>query len=116
MLNEKLRLNKYVANAVGFSVAGVSNFFLNYAWTFSRKDLPVNYYFTTGIIADSLIKAGVPVTVLRSFPNFHVSQLNSAFLYKSSRSSQIDTTVIFEMNNKNFQLQDGSYPAFLFFN
>jgi len=34
MLKEKLRLNKYVANAAGFSVAVVSNFFLNYVWTF----------------------------------------------------------------------------------
>jgi len=34
MLKEKLRLNKYVANAAGFSVAVVSNFFLNYIWTF----------------------------------------------------------------------------------
>ncbi len=35
---EKLRLNKYLSNSLGFSVAVVNNFFLNYYWTFNRSD------------------------------------------------------------------------------
>ena len=31
---EKLKLNKYIANTIGFTVAVVSNFSLNYVWTF----------------------------------------------------------------------------------
>ena len=31
---EKIKLNKYVANTAGFSVAVISNFFFNYIWTF----------------------------------------------------------------------------------
>ena len=31
---EKVKLNKYIANTIGFSVAVVNNFFLNYIWTF----------------------------------------------------------------------------------
>ena len=35
---EKLRINKYVANGVGFSFAVVNNYFLNRIWTFSNKN------------------------------------------------------------------------------
>src|SRR3954465_14910153 len=31
---ERIKLNKYIANTLGFSVAVVNNFFLNYIWTF----------------------------------------------------------------------------------
>ena len=34
LCKEKGKLNKYVANTAGFSVAVISNFFLNYVWTF----------------------------------------------------------------------------------
>lgn len=35
-----MKLNKYIANAIGFSAAVISNFFLNYLWTF--KEVSVN--------------------------------------------------------------------------
>lgn len=31
---EKLKVQKYIANAIGFSVAATSNYFLNRIWTF----------------------------------------------------------------------------------
>ena len=34
LCKEKIRLNKYFANSIGFSVAVVNNFWLNYTWTF----------------------------------------------------------------------------------
>ncbi|HTN46767.1 MAG TPA: GtrA family protein [Flavipsychrobacter sp.] len=34
LCKEKLRLNKYVANTIGFSCAATSNFMLNRVWTF----------------------------------------------------------------------------------
>jgi putative flippase GtrA len=34
LLKEKVRINRYVANALGFSCAVLSNFTLNRAWTF----------------------------------------------------------------------------------
>ncbi len=34
LFKEKAGINKYVANAIGFSVAATSNFFLNKIWTF----------------------------------------------------------------------------------
>jgi putative flippase GtrA len=34
---EKLRFNKYVANSIGFTIATISNFFLNHYWTFEKN-------------------------------------------------------------------------------
>lgn len=33
---EKLKFNKYLANSIGFSMATISNFFLNHYWTFEK--------------------------------------------------------------------------------
>ena len=38
LCKEKLSLNKYIANSLGFSVAVVNNFFLNYYWTFQKNN------------------------------------------------------------------------------
>jgi putative flippase GtrA len=38
LLKEKLSLNKYVANSVGFSAAVVNNYLLNRYWTFNSRD------------------------------------------------------------------------------
>jgi putative flippase GtrA len=37
LFKEKVRINRYVANAIGFSCAVVFNFMLNRAWTFSSQ-------------------------------------------------------------------------------
>ncbi len=34
LLKEKLRINKYIANSTGFTLAATSNYFLNRIWTF----------------------------------------------------------------------------------
>lgn len=65
----------------------------------SADNIPVSYYFTTKKNADSLFNTGYPVTVLKSFPNFHISQLKVAFLYKDIRASQLDSTVIFKLKS-----------------
>ncbi len=36
LIKEKLKLNKYLANSVGFSLAVVSNYLLNRNWTFEQ--------------------------------------------------------------------------------
>lgn len=43
---EKLGLNPYVANGVGFSAAVINNFYLNKYWTFSRKGGSVGVQFS----------------------------------------------------------------------
>jgi putative flippase GtrA len=35
---EKLQLNKYIANGIGFFAAATSNFFINRSWTFANVD------------------------------------------------------------------------------
>jgi putative flippase GtrA len=38
LTKEKIKLNKYVANGIGFFAAASSNFFINRIWTFSSQD------------------------------------------------------------------------------
>jgi putative flippase GtrA len=62
LLKEKLRVNKYVANGLGFSVAVVSNFFLNKWWTFENTGqdyLSQFLTFTTVAIVGLVINQGI---------------------------------------------------------
>ena len=45
LCKEKLSLNKYIANSLGFSVAVVNNFFLNYYWTFQKNNSNIDIDF-----------------------------------------------------------------------
>ncbi len=47
LLKEKLKVQKYVSNAVGFCMAVVSNYFLNRWWTFRSTDVHVMHQFST---------------------------------------------------------------------
>lgn len=38
LLKEQMRLNKYIANSMGFACAVISNYFLNRIWTFHSAD------------------------------------------------------------------------------
>ncbi|MCA6415271.1 MAG: GtrA family protein, partial [Cytophagales bacterium] len=38
LFKEKWRVNKYIANGVGFFSAATSNFFINRSWTFASAD------------------------------------------------------------------------------
>lgn len=38
LIRDKLKLNEYLANGVGFFAAATNNFFINRAWTFSSQD------------------------------------------------------------------------------
>jgi len=38
LLKEKIKINKFVANACGFSIAVVNNFILNKCWTFDNQN------------------------------------------------------------------------------
>jgi putative flippase GtrA len=59
---ELLRINKYVANALGFIVAATSNYALNRLWTFhSRGSIPTEY---AKFIAVALVGLGVNSAVI----------------------------------------------------
>jgi putative flippase GtrA len=38
LLKEKVKINKFIANATGFSIAVVNNFMLNKYWTFDNQN------------------------------------------------------------------------------
>lgn len=38
LCKEKFKINKFVANGIGFTVAVINNYILNRIWTFSSKD------------------------------------------------------------------------------
>lgn len=38
LCKEKLKINKFIANAIGFSMAVINNYILNRIWTFSSKN------------------------------------------------------------------------------
>ncbi|WP_220273453.1 GtrA family protein [Pontibacter diazotrophicus] len=43
---ERLRRNKYVANSLGFLVAGIINYYLNRIWTFYSNDPEIGWQFS----------------------------------------------------------------------
>ncbi len=45
LCKEKLRLNKYLSNGIGFIIAATSNYFLNRIWTFEshKEEIAVQY-------------------------------------------------------------------------
>lgn len=52
LLKEKLRINKYIANGLGFSVAVASNFMLNKWWTFQNTEQDYgSQFFTFAVVA-----------------------------------------------------------------
>jgi putative flippase GtrA len=50
LAKEKLRINKYVANAIGFTVAATTNFFLNKRWTFGNSSPEVINQYTLFLV------------------------------------------------------------------
>ena len=50
LLKEKLRINKYVANSIGFTCAVINNFYLNLKWTFQVSGTNTNIYFIKFIL------------------------------------------------------------------
>ena len=77
LLKEKLKTNRYLANAMGFSFAATSNYFLNRTWTFESSNPQIYQEYGLFIIF-SLIGLGFNTLALRFFEqrkfNFYVSK------------------------------------------
>lgn len=76
---EKLKIQKYIANAIGFSVAATSNYFLNRVWTFRsiNPEIAVEY---SQFVMVSLIGLAINTFILwliltRLKFNFYLSKL-----------------------------------------
>ena len=70
---EKLSINKYLSNSLGFSLAVINNFFLNYYWTFQKNDNNINIDFEKFIFF-AIVGLGLSNLFLFIFHNkFHIS-------------------------------------------
>ena len=58
LTKERLKINKYVANSLGFIFAASSNYFLNKVWTFQNKDPDAVLQFSKFILI-ALIGLGI---------------------------------------------------------
>ena len=81
---EKLKLNKYIANSLGFSIAAISNFLLNRHYTFNSNnpDVSTEFYWFMGISIISLfIYNGIVwIGVNRMNVNFYFSKVMGIFV------------------------------------
>jgi len=81
---EKLKINKYVANSLGFLIAAVSNFLLNKKYTFNshNPDISTEFYWFLGIsivslfIYNSIVWFGINKMTL----NFYLSKMIGIFI------------------------------------
>lgn len=78
LCKEKLRVNKYVANGIGFFAAATSNFFINRNWTFENNhpDVAGQYFKFVGFALVGLAINSVIVWWLndRIKKNFYLSK------------------------------------------
>lgn len=79
IFKEKLKLNKYMSNSLGFCIAASTNYILNRIWTFQSNNPEVAREFTEFFLI-SLIGLGINNSVLyfminRFKLNFYVSKL-----------------------------------------
>jgi putative flippase GtrA len=76
---EWLRIQKYIANSIGFTVAASSNYILNRVWTFKSQDPNIALEYTEFLII-SLIGLGINNFILwliltRFKINFYLAKL-----------------------------------------
>ena len=60
---ELLKIQKYISNAIGFTIAATSNYFLNRIWTFNSTDPEILIEFTE-FLAISIIGLGINTLIL----------------------------------------------------
>lgn len=79
LCKEKLKLNKYIANSLGFMAAASTNYLLNRWWTFHSRDPQVaqQYVQFVGISAIGLILNNIIIYLLndKAHLNFYLSKL-----------------------------------------
>ncbi|MGD9992703.1 MAG: glycosyl transferase family 2 [Bacteroidetes bacterium HGW-Bacteroidetes-4] len=81
LFKEKFKVQKYVANALGFSIAASTNWFLNRIWTFNSQNPELLLEYTQFIFV-SLIGLGINSLVLWFLTdklkfNFYLSKLGA---------------------------------------
>ena len=54
LCKEKLRLNKYLSNCIGFILAATSNYFLNRIWTFQNHNEEIAFQYIQFMIVSTI--------------------------------------------------------------
>lgn len=77
VLREKVRLNQYVANSLGFTTAVISNFYLNKYWTFVDASPDIVYQFTKFLfisVGGLLLSNGIIYALNHKKVNFYLAK------------------------------------------
>lgn len=79
LTKEYLKAQKYLANAIGFTVAASSNYFLNRVWTFHSQNPDIGMEYTRFFLV-SLLGLGISTLVIyilngRFKMNFYLAKL-----------------------------------------
>ena len=81
LFKEKIRVNKYVANTLGFFSAASSNFILNRIWTFQSEDPQVTFQYLRFLliaIVGVIVSNGIIYLLHGRFKqNFYLAKLIS---------------------------------------
>jgi putative flippase GtrA len=76
---EIVKIPKYIANAIGFSVAATSNYFLNRIWTFHSQNpnigVEFSEFFTISMIGLAINTLILWILVTKFKKNFYLSKL-----------------------------------------
>jgi putative flippase GtrA len=95
LLKEKALINKYIANATGFTCAVISNFFLNKYWTFNsagNKFITNQFFLFTIISLTGLLINSTVIMIL-------IRKMNMRFYLSKVVAIGIVFTWNFLMNN-----------------
>jgi len=84
LCKEIIKIQKYVSNAIGFTLAASANYFLNRIWTFKSHDPNIAWEYSKFLIV-SLIGLGINTLILwilvRFFKkHFYLSKLIAIFV------------------------------------
>tara|TARA_B110000305_G_scaffold38701_1_gene39578 strand:+ start:709 stop:1083 length:375 start_codon:yes stop_codon:yes gene_type:complete len=79
LCKEKIKLNKYLSNSIGFLVAGINNFILNREWTYngSSGDIMIQFPVFISIVLVSLLVLNTTVWlgINKLKLNFYLSKI-----------------------------------------
>jgi putative flippase GtrA len=84
LCKEKLKIQKYIANAIGFTSAATSNYFLNRTWTFHSQnpEIAIEYSQFLGISLIGLLINTLVIWLLvsKTKANFYLAKLAAIFI------------------------------------
>ncbi len=84
LFKEKLKVQKYISNAVGFTIAASSNYILNRIWTFKSHNPEIAMEYTRflgisliGLLINTLV---IYLLVSKTKMNFYLAKLIAIFI------------------------------------